>query len=284
MLKKGLISKIVSNLYTVNVKNKSYEVRLRGKFRHENITPLVGDRVMFNSEEKIIEEILPRTNESIRPRVANINNVLIISSLTEPKLSFTMLDRLILIYESLNIKPVLIFTKKDLLNKEEFNKLKKQIDYYKKISYKVFYNNQLLRIKLFLKNKTVFLSGNSGVGKSTLINKLDKTKNLETKEISSFLQRGVHTTRHVELHKISNFYIVDTPGFSNVDINLKPSEIKKYFKEFNNTNCEYQDCNHIEEDCEVKKQVLTNKMLQSRYNSYKKFYMEAYENSSKLYK
>lgn len=282
-VKKGLIVKNISDVFYVNIKNKIYETKARGLFKHKNESLLVGDHVLVDIDKLLITEVLPRINESTRPRVANINYALIVMSVKKPSLSLLHLDKLLLIYESRNIKPIIIFSKMDLLNKEELEEISKIKKYYKNLGYKVLKNTNLLYLKMLLHNKTAFLAGESGVGKSTLINKLDKNLNLKTSKVSKSLNRGVHTTRHTEIYKVSNFYLVDTPGFSNIDLSIDYLDIKNYFKEFKNIKCEFKDCNHIDEDCEVKK-LVGNKILKSRYNSYKRFYKEAYENSSKLYK
>ncbi len=171
----------------------------------------------------------------------------------------------------------------DLLNKKELKTIKSIMKYYKKIGYSVLTNNNLFLLKCLLKGKITFLVGQTGVGKSTLLNKLDKNLNLETKPISMALGRGVHTTRHTEIHKIANFFVADTPGFSSIDFtDIKKEDIKNYFKEFQDVKCEYKDCNHVKENCNLKKEVEKGKILESRYKNYIKFYMEVYENSSKL--
>ena len=282
-VKKGLIIKNISDTFYVSIKNKIYPCKARGLFKHKNETLLVGDYVLVDINKNLITKVYPRVNESIRPSVANINYVLIVISVKKPNLSLLHLDKLLLIYESSNIKPIIIFSKLDLLNKNELKETNYIKRYYKKMGYKVLNNTNTFRLKIILNNKVAFLAGESGVGKSTLINKLDSKLNLKTSKISKSLNRGKHTTRHIEIYKVGNFYLVDTPGFSNIDILLNHLDIKNYFKEFKNIKCEYKDCNHIDEDCEVKK-LVGSKILKSRYNSYKKFYKEAYESIGKLYK
>ncbi len=285
MLKKGVIVKNISNSYVVNTPDGDYTCTPRGIFRLQKITPLVGDNVDIEADTNTITNIYPRSNYCDRPSVANIDYALIVTSVKEPNLSLGLLDRLIVRFESKKIKPIICFTKLDLLTKEELKHVKSIMKYYKNIGYKVVTNKNLLMLKFTLRNKIVFLVGQTGAGKSSLINKLDPNLNLDTSPISKALGRGVHTTRHTELYKISNFYIVDTPGFSAIDItDIKKEDIKKYFKEFDYYNCEYKDCNHDKELCEVKKAVNDNKIMKSRYDSYIKFYKENYESSSKLYK
>lgn len=270
---KGQITKIISNLYFVSSGNKIFECRARGKFRNLNITPTVGDYVEFDEENNYILDILPRKNTLIRPMVSNIDQAFIVTSLKEPNFSTNLLDKLLVVLEHNKIKPIIILTKKDLLNRKEQNELKPIINYYKKIGYKVLYNYNLLRIKKLLRNKTTVFTGQTGAGKSTLLNKLNKNLNLETKEISKALGRGKHTTRHVELISMYKGKVLDTPGFSSIDLSdLEKKEIRDCFVEFNNYICDFKDCMHLnEKKCTVKEAVNNNIILNSRYENYKKF-------------
>ena len=265
----GKITKIISNLYTVESNNKTYNSSLRGKFRYEKLTPLVGDYVEFDENEKIIEKILPRKNSLDRPMIANIDSALIITSVKKPDLSLLLLDKELTLTLANNIEPIIVFTKLDLLNKNEYNNIKSLIKYYNKIGIKCITNQNLFKLKMLIKNKTLVLTGQTGAGKSTLLNKLDKRLNLATDEISEALGRGKHTTRHVELFKYKSSFIADTPGFSSLDINLSNNEILKTFKEFNNVICQYKDCTHTKEkECKIKKLVNDNIILKSRYDNY----------------
>ncbi len=267
---KGTIIKINSTIYTVKSENNTFDCVLRGKFRYEKITPYVGDHVLFNTEDLVINEILERKNNLDRPPVANIDYNLIVTSLKKPDFNSTLLDKLISISEINNITPILLFTKLDLLSKSELKEYKKLFNYYKSIGYKVFTNKQVLKVKKTLKNKIVTVSGQTGAGKSTFINKLDNSLNLKTNDISVSLGRGKHTTRVVELFNIKNFYIMDTPGFSQIDFKKEEiDKIKDSFIEFNNYNCKYKDCKHIKEDgCSIKDNKF---ILKSRYDNYIKF-------------
>ena len=265
----GKITKIISNLYTVESNNKTYNSSLRGKFRYEKLTPLVGDYVEFDENEKIIEKILPRKNSLDRPMIANIDSALIITSVKKPDLSLLLLDKELTLTIANNIEPIIVFTKMDLLNKSERNNIKTLIKYYNKIGIKCITNQNLFKLKMLIKNKTLVLTGQTGAGKSTLLNRLDKRLNLATDEISEALGRGKHTTRHVELFKYKSSFIADTPGFSSLDINLSNNEILKTFIEFNNIICPYKDCTHTKEkECKVKELVENNKILKSRYDNY----------------
>ena len=269
---RGQIVKIVSNDYFVSSKNEEYICKARGKFRKDNIVPKVGDYVIFNPNDKVIEKIEKRKNELDRPYVSNIDVAFIITSLKNPDFSLNLLDKLLVICEINDILPVICLTKKDLLKKSEFKEIKKIIRYYKKIGYKVVFNDQIFRIKRFFKNKTTVFTGQTGAGKSTLLNKIDKTLNFETNEISMALGRGKHTTRYVTLVNIGNGKVLDTPGFSMIDLSkYNNEEIKNAFIEFKKYNCSYKDCMHIKEkNCKVKEEIGKD-ILKSRYENYKKF-------------
>lgn len=269
---KGQIVKLISNDYFVKNGKEEYICKARGKFRNENITPKVGDYVFFDSEEKVIEKIEKRKNDLERPNVANIDIAFIITSLKHPDFSTNLLDKLLVICKINNITPVICLTKKDLLTKKEYKDLKPVIKYYKKIGYKVLYNTELRKIKKMFKNKTTVFTGQTGAGKSSLMNKLDKNLNFETNEISKALGRGKHTTRYVTLVELFKGKVLDTPGFSALDLsNYKDNEIKHAFVEFDKINCPYKDCNHLnEKECKLKEEI-GKKILKSRYENYKKF-------------
>lgn len=271
-MNKGQIIRIISNLYTVKINNNYYDCRARGKFRNENITPVVGDYVKIDLENNYILEILPRKNYFTRPLIANIDTALIVTSLKEPNLSLNLLDKQITNLLAKNIIPIIVLTKKDLCSKLELKKLKPIINYYQKnLNIKVLYNNNLWSLKHLLKNKLVVLTGQTGAGKSTLINKLGHLS-LETQAISKSLGRGKHTTRHVEIYDIGKFRLADTPGFSAYDLkDLTVEELKNTFIEFQKYICKYKDCHHTkEQDCAVKKEV-GRTILPSRYENYLQF-------------
>lgn len=276
MLSDGLIIKVNSDTFTIKCEDSYLDCKARGKNRFEKIKPLVGDKVLIDKEKKVIEKVLERRNYLLRPPVANIDIALIVTSLVKPNLSLTLLDKLISIVSINNIEPVIIFTKLDLASKQEIKKLKNLVKYYEKIGIKVFTNKNIRRIKKYLKNKIVTVCGQTGSGKSTLINKLDKNLNLETKEISDALGRGVHTTRIVELYEIDNYYIVDTPGFSSIDINIySKDEIKNSFIEFKNLECKFKDCRHEKEaGCMVIEEKNKGNILETRYDNYIRFIKE----------
>ncbi len=267
----GQIVKIISDNFTVNSNGQIYECKCRGKFRNDKVIPLVGDFVVFNAEEKVIQEILPRKNELIRPMVANIDQGIIITSAKNPDFSTDLLDKLIVLMEYKHVRPIICLTKLDLLNKKEKRHLKKIIKYYHKIGYQIISNNKLNKLRKIIKGHVSVFTGQTGAGKSTLLNKLDKTLNLKTGEISMALGRGKHTTRHVELMAINQGKVLDTPGFSALDFaSLTDEEIKQAFKEFNKYPCPYKNCQHINEtECLVKQGVIKGDILTSRYENYK---------------
>lgn len=278
----GQIININSNRYKVLSNDKEFICSARGKFRNAKITPMVGDYVQIDSNNKQIINILPRKNFLLRPNVANVDIALIITSVKKPDLDLYLLDKLLTIVSFNKIKPIICFTKIDLLNNEELINFKKMRNYYEKI-YDVIDNNQIDLFKSKAQDKIVVLCGQTGSGKSTFINKIDASLNLKTNEISVSLGRGVHTTRMTSLYKEDNFYICDTPGFSSLDLtNMSIDDLKYSFLEFNNYNCKFNDCNHINTlGCQIEN---NDNILNSRYENYKLFLKEINENRSKLFK
>ena len=269
----GKIIKQISNDYTVLVNDKLVVCKARGKFRKLGITPLVGDDVLIDLDNNYILEILPRKNSLIRPAIANVDQAIIVTSVEVPEYSSNLLDKLITIIEFNNIKPIIYFSKLDLVSADEKKEYKNIMKYYKSIGYEVFDNYD--DVKKVLKDKVTVLTGQSGAGKSTLLNHIDPNLNIKTDAVSYALGRGKHTTRHTEFINVLGGLIADTPGFSALDFNeLTPSDIRDNFIEFNEykDKCKYQDCMHNEEeDCYVKKLVLENKILKSRYENYLSF-------------
>ena len=269
----GIIIKNISNDYTVNCNNKHYICKPRGKLRHTNKTPLVGDIVTIDEIDNYILDIKPRKNELTRPSVANIDIAVIVTSVKDPDFDSNLLDKQLTIISYNNIIPVIYFTKLDLLNENKRKDLDKIISYYQQIGYIV--STNYVNLLEIIKNKIVVLTGQSGAGKSTLLNKIEPSLELKTNEISYALGRGKHTTRHTELFETKGAYIVDTPGFSKIDfINMNNIDIRDNMKEmFDNLHkCKYSDCMHIKEDgCYIKYLVDNKKILESRYNNYKSF-------------
>lgn len=272
-MKTGIITKLISGVWTVLIDGKFYQCKSVGKFRHLNINPIVGDKVDVDVQNKIIIKVHKRENYLIRPPVANVDQAIILTSCVEPNFSSNLLDKMLVIIEYNNIKPVICFTKYDLL--EDTNEIDEVINYYKEIGYQVFINDNINEINKVLNKKITVITGQTGVGKSSLLNRLSDDLNLPTGEISKALGRGKHTTRHVELLNISNGLVADTPGFSALDfIGMNKNDIKDNFVEFykNQDKCKYQDCIHVKEDgCYIKELVQERKIRNSRYENYKKF-------------
>ena len=270
---KGRIIKNISNSYVVKTKDKDYTCTPRGKFRDMGLTPLVGDIVEIDEDNNYILKIDERKNELDRPRISNIDYALIVTSMKKPDISLNLLDKEISSIILAGITPIICFTKIDLINVEEKKELEELIKYYKSIGIETFKNDFLAPLKEYLKGHYIVLTGQTGAGKSSLINRLDATKHIEVGEISLALGRGRHTTRHTEFHEVDGFYIADTPGFSSLDLNkYSKEEIRDSFLEFRAFECEYRDCMHLKEkNCEVKARVNEGTILKSRYENYCNF-------------
>ncbi len=271
----GRIIKCISNDYTVLADDKTYLCKSRGKFRKLQLTPLVGDLVKFDEQQCYILEILPRKNSLVRPPVANIDQAILITSVKHPDFSSHLLDKLITVVEFNHIKPIICFTKLDLLEEKEKAKIEKIISYYREIGYEVFTNTEVEKIKGIFKQKVSVFTGQTGAGKSTLLNNLDSNLQIKTGEISMALGRGRHTTRHTELLSIEGGLVADTPGFSALSLEeLSPEDIRDQFVEFNQYRhlCKYKDCMHRKEQhCMIKEKVEDGTILKSRYDNYLNF-------------
>lgn len=269
----GQVIKIISNLYFVSSKEKIYECHSRGRFRNDHISPLVGDYVKFDEKQKYILEILPRKNFLVRPLVANVDQALIVTSIIDPLFSSNLLDKLLTVMEYHSIKPIICVTKKDLTTEEELYSFEVIMEYYKKIGYSIYDNQDITSLKKIFKDKTTVFTGQTGSGKSTLFNLIDSKLKFLTGETSKALGRGKHTTRHVELIPLCNGKLVDTPGFSAIDLSkMSDLEIRDGFIEFQEYPCKFRDCRHLNEiGCGVKEAVENGDILESRYLNYKKF-------------
>ncbi|MBP5343070.1 ribosome small subunit-dependent GTPase A [bacterium] len=286
----GRIIKNISNEYTVLSDNGDIlNLKPRGKFRYLEENIKVGDFVEFDLNT--ITKILERKNTFLRPFISNVDYVLIITSLKRPDINYELLDKFLINVESENVTPIIVITKTDLASSTEICELDQNMAYYRKF-YNVFYSDynglkekdSLLKL---LDNKISVVSGQTGAGKSHLLNTLKEDLHLKTQEISDALGRGKHTTRHTELIKIENFYIADTPGFSSLDlINIKSKNLKECFPEFVEelNKCKYNECTHTHEpSCIIKQKLQEGTILKSRYENYLKFYLDLKENE-KVYK
>lgn len=286
---KGRITRIISNQYTIQNKEGSYLAKPAGKLR-KTYAPVVGDFVEFvQVEDSVrIEKVLPRSNRLLRPSVANVDQALIVTSLKDPDFSDHLLNRLLFLVEMADIQPVICITKEDLLSREEQDKYKALMDRYEAMGYPVFYSHpgsddeDLMEL---LKDKVSVLCGQSGAGKSSLLNRLDPTFRLQTQQISKALGRGKHTTRHCELHPVADGLVADTPGFSSLEFSrLNVSELDRKILPFRPYigHCRFSDCRHLKEpDCAVKKAVEDGKIEASLYEDYENIMSEYLANKNR---
>lgn len=284
-MKQGIIIENISNIFKIICENELYTCDARGKLKKDDIKPVVGDKVNFEItkiEEKtgVIEEILPRENYIKRPKIANINQIVLVISSKMPKPDLLMLDKQLAFAEYMNIKPVMVINKIDLA-KEIAEEIKEQ---YKFTNYEIIETNAKENVGIYelrnaLKNKISVFSGNSGVGKSTLLNDLFEDNLTLEGKISSKNKRGKNTTTTVKLYELEeNTFIADSPGFSTFDIyEIETTNLAEYFVEFKEyiENCEFVGCTHIkEENCGIKQALKENKISQNRYERYIKIYEE----------
>lgn len=271
---KGVIVKNVSNAYTVLCDEKCYVCTPRGRFRNAGVTPLVGDTCMIDEENGYILELLPRKNELKRPSVCNVDYGLIVASLKEPDLKLALLDKEITSILLAKVKPVICFTKLDLAHDLEVYQSYRE--YYERIGIPCFDNQHLSDLLAYLKGSIVVLTGQTGAGKSSLLNRIDPSLNLKTDTISQALNRGKHTTRHTEIYWTQDIAFCDTPGFSALEVTgYSKEEVKATFHEFGCYECKFKDCMHLKEThCAVKDAVYRGEILPSRYASYEKMIEE----------
>ncbi len=282
----GRILKGIGGFYYVSTQQGTVECRARGSFRNKELSPFVGDfvEIEFDSDKMcgVVEKIKQRKNFIIRPAVSNIDRIYIVCSTTLPQPSLLNIDKLTAIAINSNIEPIIVISKTDLQDADYLFQI------YKKAGFKVFetsekYPQDTQEIKNSLSGFTSVFIGNSGVGKSSLINRMYPKLSLKTGEVSLKLSRGKHTTRHIELFPIENGgYIVDTPGFSTIDFEgygfVKKENVADCFPDFSNfvNDCRFPDCRHIgERDCGVKNAVQNGQIASSRYESYCALYSEA---------
>ena len=279
MVLKGTIIKGIGGFYYVDTEEGLIECRARGKFRKNDILPYVGDKVMVEVNEKglgSVKEIEERKNSLIRPAVSNIDNLLIVAAITNPMPDTNLIDKMLVIAESKGIKGALCINKSDLDSEGNVEKLSK---IYADAGYTVFVTSAekgegIDKLKEFLKGKTTAFAGLSGVGKSSILT-IVTGRELETGDTSK-IERGRHTTRHVELIKIDSGYVFDTPGFSQLEVDdVKASEIGGFFPEFDAYEgaCRFRGCSHTAEPgCAIKTALNEGEISPSRYESYTKLF------------
>lgn len=276
----GKIIKGIGGFYYIDTEKGIYECRARGIFRKEKITPLVGDNVLISivdeeNKKGVLEEIKDRKTELIRPPISNIDKALIVFSVKDPYPNLSLLDRFIVLAEKENLEVVIIFTKVDLIDENELSKIKDiyEISGYKVICISSKNNINIDKVKEELKGNIVVFAGPSGVGKSSLLNKIDSSFNLQVGSVSEKIKRGKHTTRHAELLKLEcGGMVADTPGFSSLSLDeIEIDELKDYFIEFDKfDNCKFGfRCIHENEpNCDVKDAVFNGDISKKRYESY----------------
>ncbi|MFT9847917.1 ribosome small subunit-dependent GTPase A [Aneurinibacillus sp. REN35] len=280
----GRIVKALAGYYYVQDADVLWQCRARGVFRKRGITPLVGDEVIYetNGSEGTVMEVLPRTSELIRPSIANIDQAILVFSLAEPAFNPQLLDKFLVHTEAAGVDAVICLTKADLLSdKEEVERIRTRCE---AIGYPVIITSSKGRsgiedIRAHLSGHLSVFAGQSGVGKSSLLNALFSELNLETAPISQKLGRGRHTTRHVELiHLPEGGWVADTPGFSSLDFqSIETDELGLYFKEMRALlgQCKFRGCQHGNEPgCAVRTAVETNDISPGRYQHYLEFLQE----------
>lgn len=281
----GLIIKAIGGFYYIEAADSVIECRARGRFRKGEVSPMAGDTVEIEYDEAektgVINRVFERKNFFVRPPVANLDIIVFVISVCDPSPSFGVIDKLTAIAEYKGIEPVIVITKEDISDGEQVAEL------YEKCGYTVFRINhsdlsRLDALKEMLGGKITAFIGNSGVGKSTLLNSIDGGLLLETGDISKKLGRGRHTTRQVTLYKLCGGYIADTPGFSTVDFEkydiIAKEELENCFRDFKPYlgGCRFSDCAHLnEKGCEICEAVKSGKIAKSRHDCYVQMYDRA---------
>lgn len=281
MVKQGRILKGIGGFYYVEAEETIYECKARGVFRKRGTTPLAGDwvQICIDNDTGTIEEIFPRKNMLVRPPCANIDQMFLVTSICNPSPNLLVLDKMIAVAEDQEMEPILVISKTDLQSADELEQI------YQKAGIQVITVSSvsgqgIAQIKMLLKDKISVFTGNSGVGKSSLLNCISPEFRLETGIISSKLGRGKHTTRQVELLKLPcGGYVADTPGFSTMDMEryniVKKEHLQYCFREMKPyiTQCKFSSCSHTcEKGCAVLRAVEQGEITQSRHNSYTAMY------------
>lgn len=283
----GKIIKGIAGFYYIHIADMGvYECKAKGIFRSQGIKPLVGDDVevlILDETKKLgnMVQIHKRENQLVRPAVSNVDQALVIFAAAKPEPNLNLLDRFLVSMEKQNVETVVCFNKTDIVPEKEIRSLK---EIYEKCGYQLVFTSVLKeqgieQIRDILKNKTTVMAGPSGVGKSSLINRLFPEAGMETGSISQKIDRGRHTTRHSELFCLGGrTYLMDTPGFSSLYIeNMEKEALREYFHEFQELegNCRFRGCVHVgEPDCAVKEAVEEGKLSRIRYENYVLMYEE----------
>lgn len=277
-LAQGTVIGLIAGYYDVETATGIVRTRARGVFRQKKQKPAVGDRVEIQIDDKgmsYLVKIMPRLNRIGRPAVANVSHVLLVISAVEPDFSLELLDRFLTFFSWEKVNVTIYLSKTDLLDDDKLTEIKRSLAYYQEIGYPVFtdYHDVQAKIpEMIGKDQIWTLAGQSGAGKSTLLNHLKEDAHQATGAISTSLNRGKHTTRKVELFKLGEGFLADTPGFSSIDLTpIKLNELCNYFVEFKRASvkCKFRGCQHLKEPgCEVKKLLEEGKILARRYDDY----------------
>lgn len=273
----GVVVKFLSNLSVVEDKETGlrYLCKLRGKFKKQGVRPITGDLVEFTpvtGGEGVVENILDRVNELRKPNVANVDQVVVVTTLRKPEVPLEILDRFIVLVENESLPLVLVLNKVDLTPSDEIREFQRIYGrLYRLLLTSAVEGSGLAELGEALKDKVSVFAGMSGVGKSSLLNALDENLKLRTGEVSEKLDRGRHTTTSAELLRVkTGGWVVDTPGFASLELDgLRPQRLRELFLEFENDKCYFPDCYHVDEPgCYVKEQVVRGVVSESRYTSY----------------
>lgn len=287
IVKEGVIYQSISGFYYVWSDGETYATKPRGNFRHQNMKPLVGDRVKFELDTKDVQsngrliEIQPRRNQMIRPAIVNVDHALVVMSLIQPDFSANLLDTFLVSVEATHIEAIIVLTKYDLLvEKVGLVEAEKRVQAIQQVYQTIGYPVAVLdgqpasyqALGDLIVEGIYVVMGQSGVGKSTLLNHLIPELSIETAAISDSLNRGKHTTREVTLYRYHEGLLADTPGFSAMEFaDLEKEELSHYFPELAEAShgCKFRSCMHINEPkCQVRALVESGEIASSRYKNY----------------